>query len=230
MDKFVVRESQTQGRSDNEAINLHDDETEVEAENIGEQVLIDSTNIQVANHDHNQAVDDNMDTTDIEVNSDSSQSLDDDNQASDSEEDNSFQPGIYDPRYWDSLSPSQVVILAKNGPRRDLSLQKVLQNMLPKNNMGPAEILKFIKRHGCYPNTDIAYRILLTIPVTVASAERSFSKLKLLKSFLRSTMTQERLNDLALIALEGDILKEIAYEDIIEDFISKNATRIMYFK
>ena len=35
----------------------------------------------------------------------------------------------------------------------------------------------------------IAYRILLTIPVIVASAERSFSKLKLIKSYLRSTMS-----------------------------------------
>jgi len=49
-------------------------------------------------------------------------------------------------------------------------------------------------------NTIIAYIILLTIPMTVASAERSFSKLKLLKSYLRSTMSQEKLNGLALIA------------------------------
>jgi hypothetical protein len=34
-------------------------------------------------------------------------------------------------------------------------------------------------------------------------------------------MTQERLNRLAIIALENDILM-IKYEDIIEDFISKN--------
>jgi uncharacterized protein YeeX (DUF496 family) len=66
--------------------------------------------------------------------------------------------------------------------------------------------------------------------VTVASAERSFSKLKLLKSYLRSTMTQERLNALAVIAIESDTLEKIDYEDIIEDFISKNAMRIMLFK
>ena len=35
-----------------------------------------------------------------------------------------------------------------------------------------------------FPNTCIAYRILLTILVTIASAERSFSKLKLIKSYL----------------------------------------------
>ena len=64
------------------------------------------------------------------------------------------------------------------------------------------------------------YRILLTIPVTIASAEGSFCKLKLLKSYTHSTMKQERLNGLVTISLENDILEKIKYEDIIEDFIS----------
>ena len=38
-------------------------------------------------------------------------------------------------------------------------------------------------------NTCIVYQILLTIPVTVASTERHFSKLKIIKSYLRSTMS-----------------------------------------
>ena len=87
--------------------------------------------------------------------------------------------------------------------------------------MGPVDILKFLKRLDCFPNATIAYRILLTIPVTVASAERSFSKLKLLKSYLRSTMTQERLSGLALIAIEN--------EELIEEFISRNARRMSRF-
>ena len=58
----------------------------------------------------------------------------------------------------------------------------------------------------CYPNVSIAYRILLTMPVTVASAERSFSKLKLLKSYLRSSMSQERLDDLAILCIEKNML------------------------
>lgn len=107
---------------------------------------------------------------------------------------------------------------------------RFLQDFIPKENMGPLEILKFLKRHDCFPNASIAYRILLTIPVTVASAERSISKLKLLKSYLRSTMTQERLNSLAMIALESGLLEKINYEHIIEDFISKNTKRMMLFK
>uniref|UniRef100_A0A453IE32 HAT C-terminal dimerisation domain-containing protein n=1 Tax=Aegilops tauschii subsp. strangulata TaxID=200361 RepID=A0A453IE32_AEGTS len=105
-----------------------------------------------------------------------------------------------------------------------------LQNFMPKENIGPVEILKFLKRHDCFPNACIAYRVLLTIPVTVTSAERSFSKLKLLKSYMHTTMTQQRLTDLATIALESNLLDKIDYEDIIEDFITKNTKRMMLFK
>ena len=58
---------------------------------------------------------------------------------------------------------------------------------------------------GCYPYAWIAYRILLTIPVTVASTKRSFSKLKLIKSYLRLTMSQERLNGLAMLSIKKDL-------------------------
>jgi hypothetical protein len=61
--------------------------------------------------------------------------------------------------------------------------------------------------------------------VTVASAERSFSKLKLLKSYLRSTMLQQRLTDLAQISLESELLEKIEYERIIEEFISSNTKK-----
>lgn len=107
---------------------------------------------------------------------------------------------------------------------------KLLRDFISKGNMGLVEVLSFLKRHDCFPNASIAYRVLLTIPVTVASAERSFSKLKLLKSYMRTTMTQQRLNDLATISLESEVLEKIGYEDIIEDFISKNPQRMMLFK
>lgn len=47
-------------------------------------------------------------------------------------------------------------------------------------------------------------RIFLTIPVTSCTSERSFSALRRLKTFLRSTMTQKRLNDLAILHIYKD--------------------------
>ena len=90
---------------------------------------------------------------------------------------------------------------------------------------GVTEILELVKVVDCYPNVSIAYRILLTMPVTVASAERSFSKLKLLKSYLRLSMSQERLNDLTILCIEKNMLENIDVDTIINDFASRNARR-----
>jgi hypothetical protein len=75
---------------------------------------------------------------------------------------------------------------------------------------------------NCYPNIFVAYRILFTIPITVASAKRSFSKLKLLKNYLRSTMSQESLNRLATLCIEKKLLDDVNIEAIIDDFASRN--------
>ncbi|XP_021761137.1 zinc finger MYM-type protein 1-like [Chenopodium quinoa] len=107
---------------------------------------------------------------------------------------------------------------------------KLLKEILHNDIKGPFDILIFLNDVGCFPNATIAYRILLTIPVTVATAERSFSKLKLLKSYLRSMMLQERLNGLAMIEIENDLLEKVEYEDLIDDFASKSVRRISLFK
>ena len=62
---------------------------------------------------------------------------------------------------------------------------KVLQLTLLDRQMFAMEIFEFVKEMDSYPNVSIAYRILFTMPVTVASAERSFLKLKLLRNYLR---------------------------------------------
>ena len=68
-----------------------------------------------------------------------------------------------------------------------LELQ-LLRKLLPEGTTKAIEVLEYIKdMYICFPHTWVAYRILLTISVTVATAERSFSKLKLIKNYLRST-------------------------------------------
>ena len=103
-------------------------------------------------------------------------------------------------------------------------LRKVLQSEINTH----VETLTYIKRLDCFPNACIAFRILLTIPVTIASAERSFSKLKLIKSYLRSTMSQERLNGLAILSIEKYILTKLEYKNLINIFVSQKAIKISF--
>ena len=72
-----------------------------------------------------------------------------------------------------------------------------------------------------YPNIEIALRIYLTLMTSNASSERSFSKLKIVKNYLRNSLIEEKLSDLCLLSLESDILDNVDIDDIIQDFINK---------
>ncbi|XP_042027263.1 zinc finger MYM-type protein 1-like [Salvia splendens] len=106
-----------------------------------------------------------------------------------------------------------------------ISELKVLKLSLPERPMSSMDIFEYVRKMDSYPNISIAYRILFTVPVTVASAERSFSKLKLLKNYLRSTMSQQRLNGLATLCIEKKLLDEVDSNTIINDFASRNVRR-----
>ena len=74
----------------------------------------------------------------------------------------------------------------------------------------PLALLGFIVSFGddVFPNLRISLQILLTIPVSIASCERSFSKLKLILSYSRASMGQDRLSDLALLSVERETLEK----------------------
>ena len=71
-------------------------------------------------------------------------------------------------------------------------------------------------------------KIFLTIPVTTATAERSFSALRRLKTYLRSTMTQEKLNNVMLLHCHKQ-KTDIDLELIVKEFISANDRRKHFF-
>ena len=70
----------------------------------------------------------------------------------------------------------------------------------------PKHALECLMQFGrdVFPTLCIAYRLLLTIRFSIASYERSFSKLKLIKTCIRSSMLPERLTSLALITIERE--------------------------
>ena len=68
----------------------------------------------------------------------------------------------------------------------------------------------------------------MTVHVTVASIERSFSKLKLIKSYLRNKMSKERLNGLSMLVIGKDLLAKLEYQILINNFASQKARRIKF--
>ena len=58
--------------------------------------------------------------------------------------------------------------------------------------------------------------------------ERSFSKLKLIKSYLRSIMSQERLSELAILSIENEMLTEFECGNLINNFASQKTRKINF--
>jgi len=73
-----------------------------------------------------------------------------------------------------------------------------------------------MKMVAMFPNISTLYRLILTLPATSVSCERSFSALGFVKNQLRTTMTQGRLSDLMLIAVEGERAKTVDIDRVVE--------------
>ena len=58
--------------------------------------------------------------------------------------------------------------------------------------------------------------------------EMSFSKLKLIKSYLRSTMSQERLSGLVILSIEKEMLAELEFKNLISNFTSQKTRKINF--
>ena len=62
--------------------------------------------------------------------------------------------------------------------------------------------------------------------LSVASGERDFSRLKLIKNYLRSTIHEDRLNNLAILAIERDLCRKHNLDDILYDVATRKARKV----
>ena len=75
------------------------------------------------------------------------------------------------------------------------------------------------EKRGMFPHVEALMRLLLVNPASSASAERSFSGLSRLKTYLRSTIRQARPNHLAVAQIHKTALGEIELEDLIKNLL-----------
>ena len=96
----------------------------------------------------------------------------------------------------------------------------VPDDQLPKNI---SDTLKMTNKIS-FPNIYACLKILAVLPVTSCTCERSASSVRLLKTYLRSRMTLERLNGLATTYTHRD--KKVDIEKVIDNFARKNKRRL----
>lgn len=77
-----------------------------------------------------------------------------------------------------------------------------------------------------FPNIKTLLQIYASLPVTTATSERSFSTLKLVKSYLRNTMSEDRLNGLAALYIHSSIPIDI--ESIIDRFSRRKKRKLEF--
>ncbi|KAL4101261.1 hypothetical protein QTP88_021281 [Uroleucon formosanum] len=101
----------------------------------------------------------------------------------------------------------------------------VLKNCLPSNYN--RDIIKDICKKPTFPNVYKMLQVALTIPVSSATCERSFSSMRRLKNWLRASMEQQRFTDLAILNIERDIVNKITSSEILKKYSTSNRKIIL---
>ena len=139
--------------------------------------------------------------------------------------------------YRDNFPQKAMDILLTNYPFFDpdrLSSELKYIYRCPDKHVNPHQLLKYIvynQLSTCLPELTKLLELILTIPVTTASSERSMSTLKRIKTYLRSTMTNARLSNLAVISIEKFFIKsnfsnQIFLDKVIDCFATKKERKI----
>lgn len=92
---------------------------------------------------------------------------------------------------------------------------KMLQNMMD------------LDLQSTFPNVFVALRLFLTLPITNCEGERSFSKLARIKNELRARMCQPRLNALSLMAIESKLVRQLDFDDVVDDFARRKSRKVL---
>lgn len=125
------------------------------------------------------------------------------------------------------------VQLYKNDITSDLTRQLLsirgLINISEVKNI--EQLTLYILKHDystIYCDILSATLIYLTLPVTIASAERSFSKLKLIKNYLRNSMSQDRLSNIAILNIEKNKSQKLDINKIIDNFANIKVRKVKF--
>lgn len=108
-----------------------------------------------------------------------------------------------------------LINVIKSDLRQDLAVKDFFDLVLSKYGVLESDLTEVY----------LLFLLFFTLPVTTASVERTFSKLKIIKDYLRSTVGQTRLTGLALLSIENKECDKLNMDEIINEFANQKARK-----
>ena len=115
-----------------------------------------------------------------------------------------------------------------------IQLQTLSINMNCDLDVTVENVVKYLRElspvgRSLYSEVTTLVKLILVMPASNASSERSFSALRRLKTYLRSTMSQVRLNNLMVLHIHSDRLDKLDLCQFGNEFINTRSTRKLIF-
>ena len=115
-------------------------------------------------------------------------------------------------------------------------LQVLSTNLIvdPASNIVLSDVIEFFRtltpaKQDLLSEVCVLLRLLLVMPASNAVSERSFSALRRVKTYLRSTMNQDRLNHLMILHIHRELTDKLNLIEMANEFISGNEHRLTVF-
>ncbi|KAL5239149.1 hypothetical protein ACI65C_006799 [Semiaphis heraclei] len=97
----------------------------------------------------------------------------------------------------------------------------VIKNSIQNSDFALSDVLQKIDQN-VFANLYKLMQVALTLPISSASCERSFSVMRRIKTWIRSSMNQDSFTDMSILHIERDISNKIESENILNNFALKN--------
>ncbi|XP_060847306.1 52 kDa repressor of the inhibitor of the protein kinase-like isoform X2 [Rhopalosiphum padi] len=97
----------------------------------------------------------------------------------------------------------------------------IMKNCINKDDFDIGALVSEINKK-IFPNLYKLLQVALTIPVSSASCERSFSVMRRIKTWLRNSMSNDRFSNLSLLHIERDLANNITSEEVLNIFAQKS--------
>ncbi|CAH1108108.1 unnamed protein product [Psylliodes chrysocephalus] len=134
------------------------------------------------------------------------------------------------PKYLKQLNKDEFIFIINNIKKMygqfldNFDAEAVLWYNVNSNDesIATTEYIDLLNKCDFFPSVKEAIKIGLTLPPTTCSIERSFSTLRRVKTWLRSTICEDRLSGLCMLSVHREMVKED--ENFVNEVVNKFAS------